>query len=86
MQKSYENIIDLNFIAAHNLLEIEFKENPSNKIIILHQNYIDFLKIIVAEEEQLFNNAKVINEINTFLLIIAYIYKFHSSLIIKFWQ
>lgn len=58
MQQSYLNIIDLNFIAANNLLEIESEENPKNKIIILHKNYIDFLKIIIAEEEQFFKAAK----------------------------
>jgi len=59
MQKSYSHIIDLEFEAANKLLQIEEKENPNNTIIILYQNYIDFLTVLIGEEEDFFIASKV---------------------------
>jgi hypothetical protein len=58
MQQSYLHIINLEFEAANNLLRIEKKKNPNNGIIVLHQNYIDFLTIIIGEDEVFFTIAK----------------------------
>ena len=58
MQQSYFHIINLEFESANDLLRIEKKENPNNGIIFLHQNYIDFLTIIIGEDEAFFMNAK----------------------------
>ena len=58
MQQSYIHIVNLEFEAANNLLRIEKKENPDNRIIVLHQNYIDFLSIVIAEDEVFFTIAK----------------------------
>ena len=43
MQKTYTHIINLEFNKANELLRAEQKDNPTNKIIILQENYIDFL-------------------------------------------
>ena len=58
MQQSYLHIINLEFEAANNLLRIEKKETPDNGIIVLHQNYIDFLTIIIGEDKTFFTIAK----------------------------
>ena len=58
MQQSYLHIINLEFEAAKNLLKTEKKENPDNGIIVLHQNYIDFLTIFIGEDEAFFTIAK----------------------------
>ena len=58
MQQSYTHIINLEFEAANKLLQIEQIEHPDNAIPVLHQNYIDFLMILIGEEEEFFTNAK----------------------------
>ena len=58
MKESYLYIINLKFEEANNLLKIEKKKNPNNGIIALHQNYIDFLTIIIGEDEVFFTIAK----------------------------
>ena len=58
MQKSYAHIINLEFDAAQQLLEIEKKENPENAIVVLQHNYIDFLTVLIGEEEAFFEIAK----------------------------
>ncbi|MDB4250813.1 hypothetical protein N9815_00620 [Flavobacteriales bacterium] len=58
MQQSYTHIINLEFEAANKLLQIEQLENPDNAILALHQNYIDFLTIIIGEEAEFFSTAK----------------------------
>ena len=58
MQQSYTHIINLEFEAANKLLQIEQLENPDNAILVLHQNYIDFLTIIIGEEAEFFSTAK----------------------------
>jgi len=58
MQQSYTHIINLEFEAANKLLQIEHIEHPDNGILVLHQNYIDFLTILIGEEEEFFSTAK----------------------------
>ena len=58
MQKTYTHIINLEFDQANELLSSETKDNPTNKIIILQENYIDFLTIIIGEDETFFTAAK----------------------------
>ena len=58
MQKTYSHIINLEFDKANELLWTEQKDNPTNKIIILQENYIDFLTIIIGEDEAFFTAAK----------------------------
>jgi len=58
MQQSYTHIINLEFEAANKLLQIEQIEHPDNGILVLHQNYIDFLTILIGEEEKFFSTAK----------------------------
>ena len=58
MQLSYTHIINLEFEAANQLLQIEEIENPNNAIVALQHNYIDFLTIIIGEDESFFAIAK----------------------------
>jgi len=58
MQQSYAYIINLKFEAANQLLILEQKENSDNAIVVLQHNYIDFLTIIIGEEEEFFEIAK----------------------------
>ena len=58
MQQSYVHIINLEFEAANKLLQLEQKEYPDNAILALHQNYIDFLTVLIGEEEDFFLAAK----------------------------
>ena len=58
MRNSYSHIINLEFSFAMQLISLERKNNPDNRIITLQENYIDFLKIIIGEDEKIFVNAK----------------------------
>jgi len=58
MQQSYTHIVNLEFEAANKLLQLEKLEQPDNAILVLHQNYIDFLTILIGEEEGFFITAK----------------------------
>ena len=58
MQKSYLHIINLEFDKGIYFLEKERVENSNNGFIPLHQNYIDFLTILIGEERDYFEAAK----------------------------
>jgi len=58
MKQTYTHIINLEFEAANKLLQIEEIQIPDNAILVLHQNYIDFLMILIGEEEGFFSTAK----------------------------
>ena len=58
MQQSYIHIINLEFDAAQQLLILEQNQNPDNAIVVLQHNYIDFLTVLIGEEEEFFNTAK----------------------------
>ena len=48
---AYKKIINLEFDLANKIISNEKKENPSNKIVFLLENYIDFFKIQIGEEK-----------------------------------
>jgi hypothetical protein len=58
MQSSYTYIIGLEFNAARNNIAIEQTTNPDNGFIQLHQNYIDFLTVIIGEDLIFFENTE----------------------------
>ena len=58
IQNAYSHILNLEFKNANIFLDLEKKDNPNNGLIILNENYIDFLKILLSEEETFFNNSK----------------------------
>ena len=58
MQNAYSHILHLEFSSAKEFLESEKLVNPNNGLIILNENYIDFLKILLSEEEVFFKQAK----------------------------
>ena len=58
IQNSYKHILNLEFEEAHDLLLVEFKKNPKNGFITLHKNYIDFLTILISEDNTYFENAE----------------------------
>ncbi len=60
--KAYEDIINLRFQDGQLLLNIEKSENPENNIPILLENYIDFLTIIISEEEGEFISRKILKD------------------------
>jgi len=68
MQKSYSHIVNLEFESAIKLLANEQSKNPTNGFIPLHQNYIDFLTIIIGEEKIYFDNAIQQKEVRMELL------------------
>jgi hypothetical protein len=49
--KAYKKILLLEFNTANQIILEEKKENPSNKIVYLLDNYIDFFKIQIGEEK-----------------------------------
>ncbi|NTW23143.1 MAG: tetratricopeptide repeat protein [Lentimicrobium sp.] len=53
--KAYDLILQLRLDEARDLLEITRKANPSNNIISYLENYNDFLRIVISEEEAVFN-------------------------------
>lgn len=57
-KNAYEKIISLRFNEGQALLKTEKSTNPSNLIPDYLENYIDFLKIIISEEQTVFNSLK----------------------------
>jgi len=58
IKNSYKHIINLEFEEAHDLLEVEAESSPNNGFIPLHKNYIDFLTILISEDNAYFENAE----------------------------
>ena len=54
--KAYGLILQLKLDEAHNLLADAEESNPANNIIPYLKNYSDFLKIIISEDEALFES------------------------------
>tara|TARA_B000000565_G_scaffold255833_1_gene238234 strand:- start:9897 stop:11372 length:1476 start_codon:yes stop_codon:yes gene_type:complete len=55
----YKNIMHLDFVAAKKLIDIEKKnQNSSNGLFYLYENYIDFLKIIISDDEKYYLEKK----------------------------
>jgi hypothetical protein len=57
-KKAYTEIISLRFSNADSLLNVERRENPDNLFVDYLQNYIDFLKVFISEDEQLYERLK----------------------------
>jgi hypothetical protein len=57
-KNAYGKIISLRFNEGQALLKTEKITNPSNLIPYYLENYIDFLKIIISEEQTLFDSLK----------------------------
>lgn len=55
---AYNEIIALNFGGGVKILDKEKKANPSNKIPLLLENYIDFLTLTIGEEQSEFEKLK----------------------------
>lgn len=53
---AYDLILQLRLDEARDVLKTSRKSNPSNNIISYLENYNDFLRIIISEEEVLFNS------------------------------
>ena len=51
MQKAYSHIINLEFDLGREYIEKEKKSNPENGLILLNENYIDFLTITIGEDK-----------------------------------
>lgn len=54
MQNAYTAIIDLQFEKGQSYIELEKKQNPYNGLILLNENYKDFLELIIGEDKQFF--------------------------------
>jgi len=68
MQQSYSYIMNLELDSAKKLLANEKSQNSTNGFIVLHQNYIDFLTIIIGEEKIYFDNSIQQKEVRMELL------------------
>ncbi len=51
---AYSNILSLKFVAAQKAIDAEKILNPSNLFIPYLENYIDFLKVTISEDEEVF--------------------------------
>lgn len=49
--RAYTEIISLNFQSGAGLLSIEKAQNPTNRIPVFLENYIDFLTLAIGEEQ-----------------------------------
>jgi tetratricopeptide (TPR) repeat protein len=55
---AYSNILSLKFEDAQLLISAEKIQNPSNIYILYLENYIDFLKVTISEDQELFQLLK----------------------------
>lgn len=56
-KEAYRLIIDLRFDAAQKQIDEARNKNPKNLIPVLLENYIDFLRITLSEDEKLFEKV-----------------------------
>jgi len=56
--KAYNAATNLEFDRGKGLLEEELKDNPDNLVPILIANYIDFLQVVIGEQEDDFKQLK----------------------------
>ncbi len=59
---AFDEIVCLRFHEAQRILSSEKKDNPDNLIPVYLENYIDFLKVIISEEEERFDNIRKIKD------------------------
>ncbi|MEM9884417.1 MAG: tetratricopeptide repeat protein [Bacteroidota bacterium] len=55
---AYHKVIDLRFVEAQRLIDQVKKETPENLVVHHLENYIDFLKAYINENEVLFDQAE----------------------------
>lgn len=55
---AYIDILSLKFEDAQKRIEDERKRNPQNLYVSYLENYIDFLKVTISEDEELFNSLE----------------------------
>ena len=58
IQEAYTHILELNFKEANILLDTEKENNSANGLILLCENYIDFLTILISDQEAYYKNLK----------------------------
>ena len=59
MQHAYLAIIDLQLEKGQSFIDLEKKQNPQNGIILLNENYVDFLSLIIGEDREFFKKISV---------------------------
>lgn len=57
-QSAYREIIELDFKEADNILKSENQVNPNNLMPLYLENYMDFLRIIIGENREEFQNLE----------------------------
>ena len=57
-KQAYTDVMCLRFIQAGNRIAAEKKANPANQVPYIIENYIDFLKVLIGEEEKDFIRLK----------------------------
>lgn len=55
---AYNKLIEMDFDSAHILIRKETLDNPDNLMPVLLENYYDFLKIVLFEDEDLFDQSE----------------------------
>ena len=55
---AYTDILSLKFEDAQNKIDVEKLKNPQNIYSTYLENYIDFLKVTISEDEKLFNSIE----------------------------
>ena len=61
-RQAYGEILALRFGDAVRLIEKEKAENPENLYVPYLENYIDFLKVFISEDEELFDSINDISD------------------------
>ena len=51
-KQAYTDVLCLRFHQANSRMQTEKKLNPDNQVPFIIENYIDFLKVIIGEEEK----------------------------------
>ena len=57
-KQAYTDVMNLRFRQAESRMQTEKKLNPDNQVPYIIENYIDFLKVLIGEEEKDFINLK----------------------------
>lgn len=57
-QSSYEYILSLRFEEAQEIINVEKQNNPNNLFIVYLENYIDFLKVTISENETIYSEVE----------------------------
>ncbi len=55
---AYTNILSLKFDDAQKIIDNEKNKNPENVFVAYLENYIDFLKVTISENEELFDQLE----------------------------